>query len=59
MHWLTDLLGGGLLGLVVCALVRLAWQRQPHRSLAPCPWQALTVASLMLLAARVAWLPPI
>ncbi|MCE8019768.1 bifunctional DedA family/phosphatase PAP2 family protein [Halomonas sp. MCCC 1A11036] len=59
VHWLTDLLGGGLLGLVVCALVRLAWQRQPRRSLALCPWQALTAASLVLLAARVAWLPPI
>src|SRR5690554_1369320 len=58
-HWLTDLLGGGLLGLLVCALVRLAWQRQPRRSLTPCPWQTLAVASLLLLAARVAWLPQI
>ena len=57
VHWLTDLLGGGLLGLLVCALVRLAWQRQPRRSLTPCPWQPLAVASLLLLAARVAWLP--
>lgn len=57
VHWLTDLLGGGLLGLLVCALVRLAWQRQPRPSLTPCPWQTLAVASLLLLAARVAWLP--
>jgi membrane protein DedA with SNARE-associated domain/membrane-associated phospholipid phosphatase len=59
VHWLSDLIGGGLLGLVVCALVRLAWQRRPHDSLAPCPWLALTIASLVLLAARVALLPPI
>ena len=57
VHWLTDLLGGGLLGLLVCALVRLSWQRQPRGALTPCPWQTLAVASLLLLAARVAWLP--
>ncbi|MGL6213834.1 bifunctional DedA family/phosphatase PAP2 family protein [Billgrantia desiderata] len=59
VHWLSDLIGGGLLGLVVCALVRLAWQRKPRPSLAPCPWLALTVASLILVAARVALLPPV
>lgn len=59
VHWLTDLIGGGLLGLVVCALVRLAWQRRPHAPLSPCPWPWLTVASLVLLSARVALLPAI
>ncbi|WP_111414217.1 bifunctional DedA family/phosphatase PAP2 family protein [Billgrantia lactosivorans] len=59
VHWLSDLIGGGLLGLVVCALVRLVWQRRPHASLSPCPWRWLTVASLVLLSARVALLPAV
>src|SRR5690606_16992290 len=25
VHWLSDLIGGALLGLVVCAMVNLAW----------------------------------
>ncbi|MGQ4880280.1 bifunctional DedA family/phosphatase PAP2 family protein [Billgrantia sp. LNSP4103-1] len=59
VHWLSDLIGGGLLGLVVCALVRLAWQRRDHAPLTPCPWPWLTVASLVLLSARVALLPAV
>ncbi|RCV91056.1 bifunctional DedA family/phosphatase PAP2 family protein [Billgrantia montanilacus] len=59
VHWLSDLIGGALLGLVVCALVRLSWQRRPRPTLAPCPWISLTAASLVLIGARVAWLPPV
>lgn len=59
VHWLSDLIGGALLGLVVCALVRLSWQRSPHAPLTPCPWPWLTVASLGLLSARVALLPAV
>lgn len=59
VHWLSDLIGGVLLGLVVCALVRLAWQRRPHAPLSPCPWPWLAVASLVLLSARVALLPAV
>lgn len=58
VHWLSDLVGGALLGLVVCALVQLAWQRHPRAPLRPCPWQRLGIASLALVAARIAWLPP-
>ncbi|WP_280553839.1 bifunctional DedA family/phosphatase PAP2 family protein [Halomonas sp. 25-S5] len=58
VHWLSDLIGGALLGLVVCALVQLAWQRYPRQRLGPCPWHLLGVASLVLVAARIAWLPP-
>ncbi|MDZ7852499.1 MAG: bifunctional DedA family/phosphatase PAP2 family protein [Halomonas sp.] len=59
VHWLSDLIGGALLGLMVCALVQLAWQRQPRSPLGPCPWHLLGVASLVLVAARIAWLPPV
>ncbi|PMR76928.1 bifunctional DedA family/phosphatase PAP2 family protein [Billgrantia endophytica] len=59
VHWLSDLVGGALLGLVVCALVRLAWQSKPRTALTPCPWLMLTAASLALISARVVWLPPV
>ncbi|TDO16586.1 MULTISPECIES: bifunctional DedA family/phosphatase PAP2 family protein [Halomonas] len=59
VHWLSDLVGGTLLGLVVCALVQLAWQRHPRPSLRPCPWHVLGVASLVLVAARIIWFAPV
>ncbi|MGM0984742.1 MAG: bifunctional DedA family/phosphatase PAP2 family protein [Pseudomonadota bacterium] len=59
VHWLSDLIGGALLGLMVCALVQLAWQRHPRSPLGPCPWHLLGVVSLALLAARIALLPPV
>lgn len=59
VHWTSDLIGGALLGLVACALVRISYHRFDHRPLAPAPWMWLTVASLILLAARLACLPPI
>ncbi|MBB3140106.1 bifunctional DedA family/phosphatase PAP2 family protein [Halomonas organivorans] len=58
VHWLSDLVGGALLGLVVCALVQLAWQHRSRETLRPCPWWALGTASLALAAARVVWLGP-
>ncbi|MCW4151081.1 bifunctional DedA family/phosphatase PAP2 family protein [Halomonas sp. 18H] len=58
VHWLSDLIGGALLGLVVCALVQLAWQRRPRDPLSPAPWPWLATASLALLTARVWWVGP-
>ncbi|MDC8805564.1 bifunctional DedA family/phosphatase PAP2 family protein [Halomonas pacifica] len=57
VHWASDLVGGALLGLVACALVRLSYQRFPHRPLSPTPWPVLVILSLLLLTARLAWLP--
>lgn len=59
VHWLSDLIGGALLGLVVCALVQLAWQAKPRAPIAPCPAGLLAILSLLLVAMRVVWLPPV
>lgn len=59
VHWLSDLIGGALLGLVVCALVRLSWQRRPRPHFPPCPWMLLGVASLVLISIRISFLPPV
>ncbi|MDP3535199.1 MAG: bifunctional DedA family/phosphatase PAP2 family protein [Halomonas sp.] len=58
VHWLSDLIGGALLGLVVCALVRLSWQRRYRPPFPPCPWILLASASLFLVTLRVIFLPP-
>jgi undecaprenyl-diphosphatase len=57
VHWFSDLVGGALLGLVVCALVRLSWQSSQREPLSPCPAAWLAGASLILVAARIVWLP--
>ncbi|QJQ94093.1 MULTISPECIES: bifunctional DedA family/phosphatase PAP2 family protein [Halomonadaceae] len=59
VHWASDLIGGALLGLVACALVRVSYHRFAHRALLPTPWPWLISASLVLVAARMLWLPPI
>ncbi|HET8791751.1 MAG TPA: bifunctional DedA family/phosphatase PAP2 family protein [Modicisalibacter sp.] len=59
VHWLSDLVGGALLGLVVCALVRISYHRFAIRPVARAPWIRLGLASLALLLARLTWLPPV
>ncbi|MCG6657926.1 bifunctional DedA family/phosphatase PAP2 family protein [Halomonas campisalis] len=58
VNWASDLVGGALLGLATCALVHISYHRFSHRPLKPAPWGRLVIASLLLLAARIAWLPP-
>lgn len=59
VHWLSDLIGGALLGLLVCALVRLNWQRSVRTPLPRCPWGRLIAATIVLVGLRVILLPPV
>lgn len=59
VHWLSDLIGGALLGLVVCALIQINWQRRYRSPLPTVPWLSLMVGSLMLISLRVILFPPV
>ncbi|WP_110655899.1 bifunctional DedA family/phosphatase PAP2 family protein [Salinicola halimionae] len=59
VHWASDLIGGALLGLTVCALTRISYQhfQRPDRDMPPWVW--LCIASLALEAGRVVVFAPV
>ncbi|MHB0776990.1 VTT domain-containing protein [Halomonas sp. WWR20] len=57
--WLSDVIGGALLGLTVCAVARVSYHRFAHAPLTSPPWLTLGLTSLGLLAARILWLPAV
>ncbi|GGC97208.1 bifunctional DedA family/phosphatase PAP2 family protein [Vreelandella lutescens] len=59
VHWLSDLIGGALLGLVVCALIQINWQRRYRTPLPTIPWVRLLLGSLLLISLRVGLFPPV
>ncbi|WP_110690915.1 bifunctional DedA family/phosphatase PAP2 family protein [Salinicola endophyticus] len=59
VHWASDLIGGALLGLIVCALTRISYQRWQRQDLEMPPWPWLALASLLLETGRVLLFPPV
>lgn len=53
VHWLSDIIGGTLLGLVISALTQLSWQRVARPVLYAMPWKRLLLASLLMVSLRL------
>ncbi|MCM5703351.1 bifunctional DedA family/phosphatase PAP2 family protein [Larsenimonas salina] len=59
VHWVSDLLGGTLLGFAMCAVVRISYHRFAYRPITQLPWKALGAATVLLMATRVLFFPPV
>jgi len=59
VHWASDVIGGALLGLVVCALTRISYQHFQRSGRDMPPWVWLCAASLVLETGRVLFFPPV
>lgn len=61
VHWLSDLIGGALLGLSICGASRISYHFfSRHYGDAPVNWQPLILlcmASLLMVSVRILWLP--
>lgn len=59
VHWASDLIGGVLLGLIVCTLIRISYHRYSHIPLSFKPWPWLLLCSIVLFAGRIMLLPQV
>ncbi|WP_027966603.1 bifunctional DedA family/phosphatase PAP2 family protein [Halomonas halocynthiae] len=53
VHWLSDIIGGALLGLVISALTQISWQRVSRPPLNNMPWKRLLLASVLMIILRL------
>ncbi|ANF57872.1 bifunctional DedA family/phosphatase PAP2 family protein [Halotalea alkalilenta] len=57
VHWASDLIGGALVGLMVCSTVRISYQYHAQQRLSWQHWPWVLGLSIVLLLARMLFLP--
>lgn len=57
VHWASDVIGGALGGLLVCAAIRTSYPFFARQRLSWMHWRWLLAASLLLLLIRILWVP--